>query len=1402
MGINALSEDYDRAIAKIHKWKSNFLDLSSRNNQLNFNLNSKRYIELIHPKCADLFKLLLIYDQTFEFPPIYQKKKGQSSSDAINIAHQKALDAKLKKARLTEAITKIRDSVLNTRIKKMIHDGQIAAQERGINILFISFGLLKWKNPNDSEFLHSPLLFAPIHLESRNLQFQLLDDEIIVNPALKEKLYEERIKLPKFPIEFNSRLLVEYFAKVKDLIKRENNWELQDRAFIGPFDFAKASMYEDLDNNQDLILKHPIVKAIAQEEGYAEPADHLPKIEEMNDNLDPSSSFLILNADSSQIEAINYAKSGCSLVIQGPPGTGKSQCIANIIAECLGNKKKVLFIAQKAPALKVVQSRLEKCGLGDFCLLIPTQSVKKASVISQINESINRDVKSPKIRNTKYNALKTSRDYLNEYVDCLKQPFGKLKLTLYEILGYLMGLNDIPLIACHMNDPELLNDAEFETVRNLFEELEQFRDTVENYKQNPWRNAKLTSTLILSPEFKKELRKRLSSFQNQNSHLQEELRSFHLKYPPAFKQDLTSIPTQWERILKVSQYWIDLLKNSYGIWENIENDYRELNQYFILKDLCRYHELNFRSFRQIKLAYFNEKAPKDTVQGFLLKNLYKYSQEMEDFVDRITVFNLKSKLNPILSDNDMVEFETFFNTYHSKALLLKSDQLLARFTTDYTSGLKRTGNAYREDKMEILSCLRRKNSRADPMGHLGQIKNFQDKYGHPFGISPDTMEGIKEEFIVLFDKWTSFRKLEDLLFALFSIPLIPTEYLQSIWDSNHTYASEWLQNLPYLHDWFEVQVRRHHIEDLGYGEVFNGILNHKFRDSAKKPIEFSLIFEKAFYNHWKELLYDSLPPVANFKKRYHQNILGKFRKLDEEILDLNQKRLLAQLLQLRPQSDLSVSDEFLKERGFLERESKKKRNLKPLRYTFSNCQEIITQFKPCFCMSPDTISNILDLEKYYRYFDVIIFDEASQVTPEDAIGGILRGKSLVVVGDSKQLPPTVFFKARHTDDFSDEFLDENIQTMESLLDECSGIGFREKMLKFHYRSRKESLIAFSNQNYYNGKLFTFPDTRVDSYNSHNNTNPSNKNLLSDDYSDITKLRGIDFRYIPNGKKIKGRNTIEAKIVAEAIIQHYKNNLKYKTNYSLGVVAFSQKQQDEISDILKNDFRNDIHLTTDIQNKEQYFIKNLESVQGDERDFIFFSIGYAPDDNGKMSLNFGPLNQTGGYRRLNVAITRARYHVKIFSSFLPSDIPYQKINAEGLRDLVNYMKYAQSGQLPLSQNQQEIDLSFQKRSIEAHIKKNLELKNYQVDDLVGASDYRIDLAIVNPNKPSEYILGLECDGGAYQRANTARDRDRTRKMVMEGLGWHIYHVWTPTYFRNHKKILKDIEKTIESLLSKK
>jgi len=382
----------------------------------------------------------------------------------------------------------------------------------------------------------------------------------------------------------------------------------------------------------------------------------------------------------------------------------------------------------------------------------------------------------------------------------------------------------------------------------------------------------------------------------------------------------------------------------------------------------------------------------------------------------------------------------------------------------------------------------------------------------------------------------------------------------------------------------------------------------------------------------------------------------------------------------------------------------------------------------------------------------------------EAVGAICRGKSVIVVGDSKQMPPTSFFSANTTDD--DE---ADVDDLESILDDCISLSMPSRYLGWHYRSKHESLIAFSNQNYYDGRLTTFPS--------------------ADDMVPHVTLQHVEGFY-DFGKTRTNRAEAEA-IVAETL-QRLQNN----PERSIGIVAFSKTQSDLIEDLLSEALAK--HPDLEQQNldaEEAIFIKNLENVQGDERDVILFSVGYGPDKEGKLSMNFGPLNKIGGERRLNVAVSRARYEMKVFSTLRPEQIDERRTQAEGVLGLKQFLKFAQGDIVGCEAK--NVSTSSENELIASQLSEALRQKGYEVHTGVGTSSCRIDVAIVDPVSKGQYLLGLICDGNGYFNMKTVRDREVVLPSVLAMLGWRLKHIYISEWLLNPDAVIKDIINTIES-----
>ena len=456
------------------------------------------------------------------------------------------------------------------------------------------------------------------------------------------------------------------------------------------------------------------------------------------------------------------------------------------------------------------------------------------------------------------------------------------------------------------------------------------------------------------------------------------------------------------------------------------------------------------------------------------------------------------------------------------------------------------------------------------------------------------------------------------------------------------------------------------------------------------------------------------------------------------------------------------------EANILLKEAAKKRRLMPIRTLMQKIPNLLVKLKPCLLMSPISVSQFLPPD---TKFDLVLFDEASQLVPEDAIGAIYRGKTVVVAGDNKQLPPTSFFQKNLLDNVDwDELSDDDVEVFDSILDECLGIGLPVKTLRWHYRSKHEELIAFSNHRFYDDTMITFPSAKAE-----------------------TDSLGVKLVHVPDGVYDRGGsrdNLKEAEKVADLVFEHFKNYPK-KT---LGVVTFSIAQMDAVEEAIDNRLKEqpDFEPFFKEDRLEGFFVKNLENVQGDERDVIFFSVGYGFDQQGQMTMNFGPLNKPGGERRLNVAVTRAREKVVLITSIKASDID-KDAQALGVQTLRTYLDYAEHGPETISEKSKEGTFD---SAIDEDVAAEIKKMGYEIVPEVGCSGYKIDIGVVDPVNEGCFLLGVECDGATYKSSSSARDRDRLREQVLRQLGWRMHRVWSPAWVARRDTEIRRLKEALE------
>lgn len=575
-----------------------------------------------------------------------------------------------------------------------------------------------------------------------------------------------------------------------------------------------------------------------------------------------------------------------------------------------------------------------------------------------------------------------------------------------------------------------------------------------------------------------------------------------------------------------------------------------------------------------------------------------------------------------------------------------------------------------------------------------------------------------------------------------------------------------------IREWCSWQKARRAAVETGLEPVLS-----KLESTEGGTLDVPGLFERSFRKALLFAIIEREPALREFFGREHNERIERFRELDEKLASLSRELIRARLGARIPR-DQGIADVPKAEIGLLRHELGKKMRHIPVRRLLAGIPKLLPRLKPCVLMSPLSVAQYL--EASHEMFDVVIFDEASQIPVWDAIGAIARGKQLIVVGDPKQLPPTNFFGSGDNDD-EDDLTPEALKDLESVLDELMSHQVRHKRLQWHYRSRHEGLITFSNRQYYENDLLTFP-------------------------SPDSGHGGVRFRHLSTARYDKGKsrtNLGEAKALVEELVNRLRKTDSEPRSY--GVVTFSLAQQQLVENLLDEERRKypeiEAHFGEDPPIEgEPVFVKNLENVQGDERDVIFFSICYGPDEAGKVAMNFGPLNRDGGERRLNVAITRAKHEVLVFSGLRADQIDLARTRARGVRDLKYFLDYAERGPRALAAATTASGTADPDSEFERMVAARLRKAGYEVHHQVGCSGYRIDLAVLDPAAPGRYLLGVECDGATYHRAATARDRDKLRQLILEGLGWKLHRIWSTDWWHDADKEMGRLLAAIEALKS--
>ena len=1329
---------------RIEIWKKLLLDFGKRNRLINFLEGKRNNVRITLPSFNKLWESVVVDEKEIAFPYAKNVQIGDDGEEIYDVVIKGNVETNKPVGDLQKTLKALRQKA-NTSI-----------EEQGINTLYLVFGMLKWKERDDSEqVFSSPIILVPVKLSIESItspyKLSLHEDEIVINPTLSHKLDNDfGIILPNFDSANDSP--IEYIEKLSKVVDNKG-WSVEDSTHLTNLSFLKINMYKDLERNKDKLNSNPIICALA---GESEPISISKDLNNFDHDKQtkPLDTFQVVDADSSQQDAILLSKKGASFVLQGPPGTGKSQTITNIIAEAIADGKKVLFVSEKMAALRVVYNRLASVGLADFCFTLHSHKAKKKEILQELENSIK--IEHTRVREealAQLNILEKKRSSLNEYQEQLHTPTSALNISIYTANGRLAKLDNAPDIIFPIHSVDQMTEKDLnDKIYILQEFVKTNRINSDEIASNVWKGAKITS-------------------------LSHELR-----------QEIDSIVNNIISVLHKITQVLEECFNTLG-----------LNNSELSLDTL---------YSTIRLLEVASKSPK-TLRKWVDTN--SHDNILEELYNHKRLYEAL-----VLQKAQIVE------NFDKGILDIDYYPMLQRFRSEYSSVFSRLGRKYRADikclKGFLCSDLKLKYSSA--LQVLNQLNTYAETYGI-ISRSEEAMLMQYENYFLKEDtKWDkiisaieysrtlhSFRATSDIPDSLVdlictnndtitycqtTLSIITDLYNSSSSDLDKFFSlfedserflllnindlSEYMlacrDNKHLLENWIDYKNARQTCDEHG--------LSLFIEKSEEKAISSDLIVDaylKRFYHLWLDAVLPNFPAVQNFRGRIQNQTINEFCELDKGQFKIAQARVRERALSRIP--DFNSINGARDEIAILKRELNKQRRLMPLRKLFMAIPNLVTSLRPCFMMSPLSVSVFLEAHSYD--FDLVIFDEASQVHTEDAIGAIMRGKQVIIVGDTKQLPPTSFFSTSlNNEDFdvdSDDSIEDNdAGAYESILDEAVSV-LPERSLRWHYRSRHEHLIAFSNIKIYNRQLITFPSS-----------------------TDSALDCGVEYIYVSDGVYDRGgkkNNIIEARKVADLVFEHIQKH----PNRSLGVVTFSESQQNAVDAAIRQKrLQNPSFDMFFIEDKEEpFFIKNLENVQGDERDTIIFSIGYAKDSRGIMYMNFGPLSRDGGYRRLNVAITRAKHNVKLVGSIVPTDIDLEKVSSEGVKMLRSYIEFAQQGIIALEKELTfNNDLYFDSPFEEA-VYDFLQSKGYNVITQVGCSGFRIDMAVKHPTQSGKFAIGIECDGAMYHSSRTVRERDRLRQTVLEDMGWTIYRIWSTDWIKNQKneeeKLINAIEKAL-------
>ena len=1348
---------------RLERWQRKLLDLSARNPLLNHR-STKTSLSLISPEAGRLEDKLA--------------GGAQISIHSVPQPTSQAQDEELHLQRTGEVITQeyarealeknqvlvdLPSAELSRRAVAIYRKAQTALQEGGANTLYFALGFLLWKpNEKDSRRFRAPLILLPVTLirESVRSGVRILahDDEPRFNTTLLEMLRKDfQIDIRgldgALPEDLSGVDVNGVWNNVRKAVKDAPGFEVVEDVVLGLFSFAKYLMWKDLVDRTEALRSNAIVKHLIDT-----PRDPYPSAVAFVDGADidrrykPSDLLAPLPTDSSQMAVIATADAGKDFVIIGPPGTGKSQTISNLIAHMLGKGKTVLFVSEKTAALEVVYRRLNDVGLGQFALELHSNKARKLDVLKQLRGAWEYQQSAvAQTWKTQAEQLKRLRDQLNVVVNRLHLR-RRNGMTAFEAMGIRVRDENLAhRVTLSWPSADHHDEGYLSQMRETVEGLRIQAAAVEDISDSPFR---LVTSGDWSPQWQSDLVQRARALSAAVLATEREcerlLAALGIRVPDRTMARIDALAALAETL---QESWRK--QTAYALEPDGPECIEALDEAAVrLKSYaegqaalrCSYEPMAWRSLDGEDIA----RRWRAAGESWLIKRVLGHRRVIKDMKeggargfpdperDAPTLSQLREHGEAIDRLDERLSGFTDWQGHTTQPDVLLALRALGQRARDAVSRLADDAPSLLDIRTRVKTLLHDGNDLLAPEAAIGRAT---------------------------YDFLNASRRLQE---ACNAFEALAGQSVREHFAENHKALEairETADTIAFRHHelkaWCDWWRRRTQAMDLQLAPLVSAIERGQVSTD-----EIEATFEAAYCSWWSGAVIGEDDVLRKFSTPEHVSTIENFRELDDRFQKLTAAYIGTKLAGHLPASDSVKRGSSW---GVLRHEIQKKRRHKPVRQLMAEIPDVVTTLAPCLMMSPLSVAQYLGTDQ--ALFDLVIFDEASQITVWDAIGCLGRARQAIVVGDPKQMPPTNFF-ARADDDPDGDIDMEG--DLESILDEMLGASIPERTLNLHYRSRKESLIAFSNSRYYDDQLITFP-------------------------APIYPDKGV--RLIrPDGFYSRGKarhNQGEAKAIVAEIMRRLTHEDPSVRKQSIGVVTFNSEQQTLIEDLLDLSRSSHPHIEwafapdSDI---EPVFVKNLETVQGDERDVIMFSVTYGPDQANHVTMNFGPLNRDGGERRLNVAISRSRSEMLVFSTLRPDRIDLSRTQARAVADLKHFLEYAERGPAALGAAVHGSMGDFES-PFETAVARALRDKGWEVHPQVGVSAYRIDLGIVHPDAPGAYLAGVECDGAMYHSAAFARERDKIRQAVLEGLGWTLFRVWSTDWWTHRAKAIDTLHQAL-------